>query len=140
MVMALFRGMCRLDPQYSVVSVREAKYTCLGYRTRLNRLHTLNPPFSISFFEEQPFSTPDPEQENNQGTPDNSYVPQADLLMTGLHNSNQRRDSEKVTDHMRGKYVKRDIKLKHNSINIITYRARHNKLMAPPEPTPREGH
>jgi hypothetical protein len=63
MVMSLFRGMCRLDPQYSLVSIREAKDTRLGYRTRLSRLHTLDPPFSISFVEEQPFSTPDPEQE-----------------------------------------------------------------------------
>jgi hypothetical protein len=55
MVMALFRGMHHLDPQYSAVSVREAKYTCLVYRTRLSRLHTLKSPYSISFFEEQPF-------------------------------------------------------------------------------------
>jgi hypothetical protein len=48
------------------------------------------PPFSISFSEERPFSTPDPEQENNQETPDKSQVPQADLPTTGLHNSNQR--------------------------------------------------
>jgi hypothetical protein len=40
---------------------------------------------------------------------------------------------------MRDKYAKRDIKLKHNSMNIITYRARHNELMAPPEPTPQVG-
>jgi hypothetical protein len=44
--------------------------------------------------------------------------------MTGLHNSNQRQDREKVIDHMRDKYAKRGIKLKHNSMNIITYRAR----------------
>jgi hypothetical protein len=30
MVMAFFRGMHRSDPQYSAVSVREAKYTYLG--------------------------------------------------------------------------------------------------------------
>jgi hypothetical protein len=41
---------------------------------------------------------------------------------------------KKVTDHMRDKCAKRDIKLKHNSINIIAYRARHNELVAPPEP------
>jgi hypothetical protein len=61
MVMALFRGMYNPDPQYSDVSIREAKYTHLGYRTRLIRLHTLDPPFSISFSEERPFSTLDPE-------------------------------------------------------------------------------
>jgi hypothetical protein len=44
MVMALFRGMRRPDPKYSAVSVREAKYTRLGYMTRLSRLHTLGPP------------------------------------------------------------------------------------------------
>jgi hypothetical protein len=36
--MALFRGMCHLDLKYSAVSVREAKYTCLGHRTRLSML------------------------------------------------------------------------------------------------------
>jgi hypothetical protein len=29
--------------------------------------------------------------------------------------------------------------LKHNSINIIAYRVRHNKLVVPPEPAPWEG-
>jgi hypothetical protein len=43
MIMALFRVICHSDPQYSVVSIREAKYTRLGYRTRLSRLHTLDP-------------------------------------------------------------------------------------------------
>jgi hypothetical protein len=59
--MALFRGMYRLDSQYSVISVREAKYTQLGCRTGLSRLHTLDPPFSISFFEEQPFGNTGPQ-------------------------------------------------------------------------------
>jgi hypothetical protein len=44
MVMALFRGMRHPDPQYSAINVREAKYTRLGYKTRLSRLHTLDPP------------------------------------------------------------------------------------------------
>jgi hypothetical protein len=60
MVMVLFKGMCRPDTQYSAVSIREAKYTCLGYRTNLSRLHILDPPFSINFYEEWPFNTPDP--------------------------------------------------------------------------------
>jgi hypothetical protein len=60
MVMNLFRGVCRPNPQYSAVSVREAKYTPLGYRTRLSRLYTLDPPFSINFSEEQPFSNTGP--------------------------------------------------------------------------------
>jgi hypothetical protein len=42
--MALFRDMRRSNPQYSTVSIRETKYTRLGYRTRLSRLHTLDPP------------------------------------------------------------------------------------------------
>jgi hypothetical protein len=46
---------------------------------------------------------------------------------------------KKITDHIRDKYVKRDIKLKHNSMNIIAYRARHKKLVAPLEPAPRVG-
>jgi hypothetical protein len=58
--MTLFRGMRRSDPQYSVVSVREVKYTRLGYRTRLSRLHILEPPFSISFSKEQPFDNTGP--------------------------------------------------------------------------------
>jgi hypothetical protein len=70
MIMALFRGMHRLDPHYSVVSVREAKYTRLGYRTRLSKLHTLYPPFSISFSRSSHSAILDPQQENNQGIPD----------------------------------------------------------------------
>jgi hypothetical protein len=45
--MALFRVMCRPDPQYSAVRVKEAKYTRLGYRTKLSKLHTLDPPAPI---------------------------------------------------------------------------------------------
>jgi hypothetical protein len=59
--MSLFRGMCRPDPQYSIVSVREAKYTHLGYITRLSRLHTLDPSFSIRFSEEQSFGNTGPQ-------------------------------------------------------------------------------
>jgi hypothetical protein len=40
-------------------------------------------------------------------TLDKSHVPYADPPATGLHNSNQRWDREKVTDHMRDKYAKR---------------------------------
>jgi hypothetical protein len=56
MVMVLLRSMRRPDPEYLAVGVREAKYTSLGYGTRLSMLHTLNPPISISISEEQPFS------------------------------------------------------------------------------------
>jgi hypothetical protein len=46
---------------------------------------------------------------------------------------------EKVTDHMRDKYAKRDIKLKLNFMDIIAYRARNNELMVPLEPAPQVG-
>jgi hypothetical protein len=72
-------------------------------------------------------------------TPDKSRVPQADPPATGLHNSNQRRDREEVTDHMRDKYAKTDIKLKHNSMNIIAYMARQNEHMTHLKPAPRAG-
>jgi hypothetical protein len=84
----LVQGHVLPDPQYLAVTIREAKYTCLGYRTRLSRLHSLDPPFSICFSKERPFSTPDPKQENDQETLDKSQVPQADPPMIGLHNSN----------------------------------------------------
>jgi hypothetical protein len=35
---------------------------------------------------------------------------------------------------MRDKYVKIDIKLEFNSMNVITYRARYNEPVASPEP------
>jgi hypothetical protein len=59
--------------------------------------------------------------------------------VTRLHNSDKKRDREKATDHMRKKYAKRDIKLEHNSMNIIAYRARHNKHVVPPELAPQAG-
>jgi hypothetical protein len=61
MVLTLFRGMRHPNPEYSAVSVREAKYTRLEYRTSLSRLHTLDPPFSISFSEEQSFGNTGPQ-------------------------------------------------------------------------------
>jgi hypothetical protein len=54
--MVLFGGMCCLDPQYSAAIVREAKCTRLRHGTMLSRLHTLDPPISIGFSKEQPFS------------------------------------------------------------------------------------
>jgi hypothetical protein len=68
MVMVLFRGMCRPDPQYLAVSVREAKWAHLWYGTRLSRIHTLDPPLALAFPRSIHSATPDPEQENNQGT------------------------------------------------------------------------
>jgi hypothetical protein len=86
--------------------VREAKCTRLGYRIRLRRLHTLDPPLALAFSRRSHLATPNPEQENNQGTKDKSRVPQADPPKTEFHNSNQRQDKEKVTDHMRIKICK----------------------------------
>jgi hypothetical protein len=57
MVMVLFGGMCYPDPPYTAASVREVRCTRLGYRTRLSRLHTLDPPpLALAFSEEQPSS------------------------------------------------------------------------------------
>jgi hypothetical protein len=78
-------------PVLSCDSVREAKYTHLGYGTRLSRLYTLDPLLALAFLRSSHSATLDPEQENNQRTPDKSQVPQADPSATGLHNSNQRR-------------------------------------------------
>jgi hypothetical protein len=75
MLMALFRGMCRPDPLYSVIAVRKAKYTRLGYRTRLSRLRNLDPPpphLALAFPRSNHSATPDLTQENNQETPDKS--------------------------------------------------------------------
>jgi hypothetical protein len=126
-------------PVLSCDSVREVKCTLLGYETRLSRLYTLDPLLALAFLRSSHSATPDLEQENNQRTTDKSQIPQADLPTIGLHNPNQRQDREKVTHHMRDKYTKRDIKLKHNYMNIIVYRARPNEYVTPPEPAPRVG-
>jgi hypothetical protein len=94
MFMDLLRGICRSDPQYLATSVREAKCTRLGYGTK--------PILSLAFLRGNYSTTPDPKKESSQGL-DKSQVPQADPPVTGLHNSNQRRDKKKVTDHMRVK-------------------------------------
>jgi hypothetical protein len=86
--MALFRGMCRSDPQCSAVSAMEAKHTRLGYMTRLSRLHSLDPHIALAFSRSSHSTAPDPEQENNKGTPDKSHIPKADPPTTGLHTSN----------------------------------------------------
>jgi hypothetical protein len=41
--------MCRSDPQYLLVNVREAKCTRLGYGTRLSWLYTLDPLLALAF-------------------------------------------------------------------------------------------
>jgi hypothetical protein len=87
----LIRGHVLSGPPlgYSAASVTEVKCTRLGYGTRLSRLHTLDPPLALVFLRSSHSTKPDPEQENNQETPDKSHVPQTDLPTTGLHNSNQ---------------------------------------------------
>jgi hypothetical protein len=55
MVMDLLRVVHHPDLQYLAGSIREVKCTCLGYGTRLSRLHTLDPPLALAFFERQPF-------------------------------------------------------------------------------------
>jgi hypothetical protein len=88
MVMVLLRGMCRPDTQYLAASVRKAKYTHLGYGTRLNRVHTLDPPLALAFLRSSHSVTADSEQENNQETLDKLQVPQTDPSVIGLHNLN----------------------------------------------------
>jgi hypothetical protein len=58
--MALFRGVHRLDPQYLDVSVREAKCTHLGYRTKLSGLHTPDPLLALAFLRSKHSVEPDP--------------------------------------------------------------------------------
>jgi hypothetical protein len=52
----LVRGVDRLGRQYLTGSIREAKCTRLGYRTRLSRLLTLDP-LTISCSKGLPFSS-----------------------------------------------------------------------------------
>jgi hypothetical protein len=68
MVMDLLRVVHRSDPQYSADSFREAKCTHLGYGTKLNRLHTLDPPLALAFPMGSHSATRDPRQKNNQVT------------------------------------------------------------------------
>jgi hypothetical protein len=124
MVIALFRGMCHPDFQHSASSVRELNCTFLRYKTRLRRLHTLGPPLALAFSRSNHSATPDPKQKNNQGTLDKSQVPQADPRCDKIAQLEQEARQEKVTNHMRDNYAKIDIKLKHNSMNIISYTSR----------------
>jgi hypothetical protein len=61
MVMILLRGMRHSGPQYLAASVREAKCTRLGYRSRL---HTLDPPLALAFSRSSHSATTNSEQEN----------------------------------------------------------------------------
>jgi hypothetical protein len=64
------------------------KYTRLGYRTGLSRLHTLDLHLALAFLRSSHSATADPEKENNQGILDKLQVPHANPPVTGLHNSN----------------------------------------------------
>jgi hypothetical protein len=75
MVMVLFRGICHPDLQYLAISIRETKCTRLGYKTRLSRLHSMDPPLALAFLRSSHLVTAGLEQENNQGTPDKLQVP-----------------------------------------------------------------
>jgi hypothetical protein len=72
MVMFLLKDACRSDPQYLAASVRDVKCTRLGYRTRLSRLHTLDPPppLALAFPRSGHSATANSEHENKQETPD----------------------------------------------------------------------
>jgi hypothetical protein len=65
MVMDMLRVVRRPDPQYSADSFREAKYSRLGYGTRL---YTLDPPLALAFPRDSHSATQDPRQKNNQVT------------------------------------------------------------------------
>jgi hypothetical protein len=67
MVMALFRGTHRSDPQYFVVSVRETKYTRLRYRTMLSKLHTLDPHLELAFPRSSHSAIADPSKKITKG-------------------------------------------------------------------------
>jgi hypothetical protein len=60
MVMVFFEGMRHSDLQYSAAIIREAKCARLGYGTRLNRLHTLDPPLALAFPRSSHSATLDP--------------------------------------------------------------------------------
>jgi hypothetical protein len=68
------RGALRLGPQQLANHIREAKCTHLGYRPRLSRLRTLDPP--------------------------SAQVPLASPSMTGLRKRSQEKSREKEIDHM----------------------------------------
>jgi hypothetical protein len=108
----------------------------LRVRKQAKHITHSGPPLALAFPRDSYSATQDPEQENNQRTAGRMHVPQADSPTTRLHNSDKKRDREKTSDHMRVKYAKTDIKLKHNFMNMITYTVRHNEHAAPPEPIP----
>jgi hypothetical protein len=56
--------------------------------------HT-GPPLAIAFSRGGHMATRDPKQENNQGIPGRSQVPQTNPPATRLHNSNKRQNREK---------------------------------------------
>jgi hypothetical protein len=62
MVIGLLRGVHRPDPQYLAGSVRKVKCARLGYRTRLSRPYTPDPPpISVGLSRKQPFGNTGPQ-------------------------------------------------------------------------------
>jgi hypothetical protein len=89
MVIALFRGMCCPDPQYSAISNRETKYIRLGYMTRLSRLDTLDPTpphLTLDFLSSGHSAHCTLSKKITQGPKIKLQVPQANPPVIGLHN------------------------------------------------------
>jgi hypothetical protein len=83
-------------------------------------------------------ATRDPKQENNQEILGKSQVPQTNLPVTRLHNSDKKQDSEKASNHMRVKNMQNRHKTKtqfyehsceqgetENFQNMILHRRKH---------------
>jgi hypothetical protein len=68
MIIPLVRGVDRLGCQYLTGSIREAKCTRLGYRTRLSRLLTLDPPSPLAVPRGYHLAAHNPDQEKNHVT------------------------------------------------------------------------
>jgi hypothetical protein len=84
----------------------------------------LDPSFSVSFSERDHSAMLAFEQDSSHGTPDRSYVPQADPHAAPYCITRTGGKTGKKTGPMSDKHAKVDIKLKENSMNITTYRAR----------------
>jgi hypothetical protein len=65
------------------------------------------PSLALAFPRDNHSVTRDPTQENNQGTPGRTQVPQANPLAIRLYNLDKKRDREKAIDHMGVKICKK---------------------------------
>jgi hypothetical protein len=106
----------------------------LRVRNQAKQAAQSGPPLALAFPRSSHSATADSEQENNQETSDKLQVSQANPTVIGLTTRTKGETGKNVTDHMRDKCAKTDIKLKHNFTNINANRARHNEHMAPLEP------